>query len=107
MELESYLKKRGCLWAMENISERLDRDKLASASKLCAAYPHLDANLLSTSLVLTDLICKGVVGFDLNSILAALGNMDAEEKLRVLQVLVEAQTDYASGEAKILQYFYH
>lgn len=121
MEIESYLKtqeinsaelkhilsKIDCLWATENISELLDFEKLIRAGKLCAAYPHLNTNLVNISLVLAGLISKGFVGADLNSILTALVNMDLEEKLRVLQVLVEAQTDYASGEAKIVQYFYH
>lgn len=121
MKIESYLKAQqvndqgignllstiNSLQISENISEILDLDNIISAGKLCAAYPHLNTSIINLSLILAELINKGLISANLNSILATMVNLEMEEKLKVLQVLVEAQTDYASGEAKIVQYFYH
>ncbi|WP_156779642.1 hypothetical protein [Desulforamulus reducens] len=82
-------------------------DKAITAGKLCVTYPHLNQNAVMISMVLRELIDKEFINFEINSILATLENIDVEESLKILQILVEAETDFASGEARIIRYFYH
>ncbi|GAB6180653.1 hypothetical protein JCM14036_19720 [Desulfotomaculum defluvii] len=106
-EIDNLLNIINSIQVSENIFEILDIDKIIRAGKLCAAYPHLNTNIVKHSLILMELINNGLVSSDANSILETMVNMGMEEKLKVLKVLVEARTDYASGEAKVVQYFCH
>lgn len=76
------------------------------AGELSRAYPHLDTEVVVVSTLLFPLLKKGYL-IGLEGAMAVLDGVDIEKRFKVMRVLVQAQTDVAGGEAKIVQYFCH
>ncbi|SHF22166.1 hypothetical protein [Desulforamulus putei] len=82
-------------------------ERTVTAGDFCAAYPHLNRDVVMASMLLFPLVKEGRLPAGLQGVMEVLEDMDIEEKFNILNVLVAAQTDFARGEAKIVQYFCH
>ncbi|MCL5780069.1 MAG: hypothetical protein M1119_03870 [Firmicutes bacterium] len=81
--------------------------RAVAADDLCTGYPHLNRDVVMAGMLLFPLIREGYLSGGLQGAMGVLGGMEVEERFKILQVLVSAQTDFARGEAKIVRYFYH
>lgn len=78
-----------------------------NAGEFCSIYPHLDKEVVIVSLLLFSLVDNGYLEGGLQRALHILEGFDAEQKIKILNVILEAQSGYAVGEAKVVQYFCH
>ncbi|CCO09463.1 hypothetical protein [Desulforamulus hydrothermalis] len=79
--------------------------KSEQAVDLCAAYPCLNGNVVRLSMLLLPLVKKAPFFASLQVVDEVLRDMGPEEKLLILKVLAESQTDFAQGEASVVRYF--
>ncbi|GAB6157625.1 hypothetical protein JCM39194_08250 [Desulfotomaculum varum] len=79
--------------------------KTEQASDLCSAYPHLNKNVVKLSMLLLPLVKKESFFAILQGVDEVLHDLGPEEKLLIFKVIAESQTEFARGEAKVVQYF--
>ncbi|MDO7787080.1 hypothetical protein [Desulforamulus aquiferis] len=79
------------------------------ACQMASVYPHVDNNVVKIGALLLPFIendyltCKK----DMEVILDLLKDMELEQRLRIIDVLFQSKTGFPTGEAKIVQYYYH
>ncbi|WP_003544470.1 hypothetical protein [Desulfotomaculum nigrificans] len=82
--------------------------KAQFAAKLAAAYPHLNIDVVVLCTFLLPLIKQGYLNINNSaSLMEMLADLEVEHKWQVFETLIHAQSSFATGEAKIAQYFYH
>ena len=82
-------------------------EKMSLADELCKVYSHLNRDVVMVSLLLTILKSQGLIHSSMDEMLEFLVGFNLADRLKICQVVAQAQTEYAAGEAKIIQYFCH
>ena len=82
-------------------------EKMSLADELCKVYTHLNRDVVMVSLLLTMLQRQGLIHSGMDEMLEFLGGLSLADRLKICQVVTQAQTEYAAGEAKIIHYFCH
>lgn len=85
------------------LSEYMQR--LSEAEALCSAYPNLNKEVVKIGLLLVQLFNRECIKDGLEEVFDILPDIDTEQKVKIVNVMLESQTGYATGEAKIIQYF--
>lgn len=92
-------------YLVQRINNPQYETKLSEAEALCSAYPNLNKEVVKISLMLLGLCNSGCINNRLEEVLDVLPDVDVEQKVKIVSVMIEAQTAYATGEAKIVQYY--
>lgn len=82
-------------------------EEISIADELCKAYTHLNRDVVKISMLLVMLQRKGMIHSGIDGLLEHLEDLSMEDKVEICRVITQAQTEYATGEAKIIQYFCH
>ena len=82
-------------------------EKISLADELCKAYTHVNRDVVKVGLLLMMLQCKGLVHGGMDGLLTYLADLSMEDRIEICHVITQAQSEYAAGEAKIIQYFCH
>ncbi len=82
-------------------------EKISLADELCKAYTHVNRDVVKVGLLVMMLQSKGLIHRGLDGLMAYLADLSMEDRMKIYHVITQAQTEYAAGEAKIIQYFCH
>lgn len=81
--------------------------RTVTAGELCEAYPHLNKDVVMAGMLLYPLIKEGCFGGGVQGAMELLSELAVEERVKILRIVTSAQTEFAEGEARIVQYFFH